>query len=36
MRLLAAPNLFHLAYHFGVNPVATVIKDGKIVHQIDN
>lgn len=30
--LLDAPNLLHLAYHFGVNPVAAVIKGGRVVH----
>lgn len=30
--LLDAPNLLHLAYHYGVNPVTTVIKRGEIVH----
>jgi imidazolonepropionase len=29
--VLAAPNLFHLAYHYGVNPVAAVVKDGRLV-----
>jgi imidazolonepropionase len=33
--LLDAPNLLHLAYHYGVNPVRTVIKKGKIVHSVD-
>lgn len=31
--LLDAPNLLHLAYHYGVNPVRTVVKDGRIVVQ---
>lgn len=31
--LLDAPNLFHLAYHFGVNPVAAVVKAGRVVHR---
>lgn len=31
--LLAAPNLLHLAYHLGVNPVAAVVKDGVLVHR---
>jgi imidazolonepropionase len=31
--LLDAPNLLHLAYHYGVNPVAAVIKDGVVVHD---
>jgi imidazolonepropionase len=30
--LLAAPNLLHLVYHFGINPVAAVIKGGRQVH----
>jgi imidazolonepropionase len=29
--LLDAPNLFNLAYHFGVNPVAAVVKNGRMV-----
>ncbi len=29
--LLDAPNLDHLGYHFGVNPVRTVVKAGRIV-----
>ncbi len=29
--LLAAPNLLHLAYHYGINPVARVIKGGRVV-----
>ena len=31
--VLEAPNPFHLAYHFGINPVGTVIKRGQIVHR---
>jgi len=31
--LLDAPNLLHLAYHYGVNPVAAVVKDGEVVHR---
>ncbi len=31
--LLDAPNLLHLAYHYGVNPVAAVVKDGRVVHR---
>jgi imidazolonepropionase len=31
--LLAAPNLLHLAYHYGVNPVAAVVKDGRVAHR---
>ncbi|HEX5759167.1 MAG TPA: imidazolonepropionase [Thermoanaerobaculia bacterium] len=30
--LLDGPNLLHLAYHFGVNPVAAVVKDGCVVY----
>lgn len=29
--LLDAPNVLHLAYHFGVNPVAAVVKRGEVV-----
>lgn len=28
--LLDAPNVLHLAYHYGVNPVAAVVKDGRV------
>jgi imidazolonepropionase len=31
--LLAEPDLLHLAYHFGVNPVAAVVKGGRVVHR---
>lgn len=31
--LLDAPNLLHLAYHFGINPVAAVVKAGRVVRQ---
>ncbi len=31
--VLDAPNLLHLAYHYGVNPVRTVIKNGAVVHR---
>jgi imidazolonepropionase len=31
--LLEAPNLLHLAYHFGVNPVAAVVKGGRVAHR---
>jgi imidazolonepropionase len=34
--VLAAPNLLHLAYHYGVNLVSAVIKSGKLVHQVSN
>lgn len=30
--LLDAPNLLHLAYHYGINPVRTVVKAGRVVH----
>ncbi|HVR99259.1 MAG TPA: imidazolonepropionase [Thermoanaerobaculia bacterium] len=29
--LLDAPNLLHLAYHYGINPVAAVVKGGTVV-----
>jgi len=29
--LLDAPNLLHLAYHYGINPVAAVVKGGRVV-----
>lgn len=32
--VLDAPNLFHLAYHYGVNPVRVVVKGGVPVHSI--
>jgi imidazolonepropionase len=31
--LLNAPNHLHLAYHYGINPVAAVIKSGRVVHR---
>ncbi len=31
--LLAEPSLLHLAYHYGVNPVAAVVKEGAVVHR---
>ncbi|HEX2164207.1 MAG TPA: imidazolonepropionase [Thermoanaerobaculia bacterium] len=31
--LLDAPNLLHLAYHYGVNPVAAVVKEGRVAHR---
>jgi imidazolonepropionase len=31
--VLEAPNLLHLAYHFGINPVAAVIKGGAVAHR---
>jgi len=34
--LLDAPNLMHLAYHYGVNPVRSVIKSGREVFRRGN
>ncbi|HEV8577974.1 MAG TPA: imidazolonepropionase [Thermoanaerobaculia bacterium] len=31
--LLDAPNLLHLVYHYGINPVAAVVKRGQVVHR---
>ncbi|HXU44135.1 MAG TPA: amidohydrolase family protein, partial [Thermoanaerobaculia bacterium] len=31
--LLDAPNLLHLAYHYGINPVAAVVRDGRTVYR---
>jgi imidazolonepropionase len=31
--LLQAPNLLHLVYHYGINPVAAVVKDGKVARR---
>ena len=31
--LLDEPSLFHLAYHFGGNPVAAVVKSGRVVRS---
>ena len=31
--LLDSPNLLHLAYHYGVNPVAAVVKNGRVVRS---
>jgi imidazolonepropionase len=31
--LLDAPNVLHLAYHYGINPVAAVVKDGRVVRR---
>lgn len=33
LTLLDAPNLLHLAYHYGINPVAAVVKGGRVVHR---
>jgi imidazolonepropionase len=34
--VLDAPNLMHLAYHYGVNPVRSVLKSGREVYRIGN
>jgi imidazolonepropionase len=34
--ILAAPNLLHLAYHYGVNPVRAVVKAGRLVYRAGN
>lgn len=34
--VLATPNLLHLAYHYGINPVSAVVKNGAVVHQVSN
>ncbi len=34
--LLEAPNLLHLAYHYGVNPVRSVLKGGREVYRAGN
>ncbi|HEY0512426.1 MAG TPA: imidazolonepropionase [Thermoanaerobaculia bacterium] len=31
--LLDAPNLLHLVYHYGINPVAAVVKGGQVVRR---
>ncbi|HEX7184411.1 MAG TPA: imidazolonepropionase [Thermoanaerobaculia bacterium] len=31
--LLDAPNLLHLVYHYGINPVAAVVKEGRVVRR---
>jgi imidazolonepropionase len=33
--ILKEPSYFHLVYHWGVNPVRTVIKDGKVIHRAE-
>jgi len=33
LALLDAPNLLHLAYHYGWNPVAAVVKHGDVVYR---
>jgi imidazolonepropionase len=32
--VLDVPNVFHLVYHFGVNHVAAVVKDGRVAHRV--
>lgn len=32
--LLDTPNLLHVAYHYGVNPVASVVKDGRLARTV--
>jgi imidazolonepropionase len=32
--LLDAPNVLHLVYHYGINPVAAVVKGGEVVHRV--
>jgi len=34
--VLDAPNLLHLAYHYGVNPVRSVVKSGREVYRAGN
>jgi imidazolonepropionase len=34
--ILDAPNLLHLAYHYGVNPVRSVVKGGREVYRAGN
>ena len=31
--LLDAPNLLHLGYHIGINPVRAAVKGGRVVHR---
>jgi len=31
--LLDAPNLLHLAYHYGINPVRAVVKGGGVAYS---
>ncbi len=33
LSLLDAPNLLHLAYHYGVNPIAAVVREGRLVYR---
>jgi imidazolonepropionase len=32
--LLDSPNVLHLVYHYGINPVAVVVKGGEVVHRV--
>jgi imidazolonepropionase len=32
--VLDCPNLLHLAYHYGINPVGAVVKNGQVVHRV--
>lgn len=32
--VLDCPNLLHLVYHYGINPVAAVVKDGQVAHRV--
>jgi imidazolonepropionase len=32
--LLDVPNVLHLVYHYGINPVAAVVKGGEVVHRV--
>jgi imidazolonepropionase len=34
--VLDEPSLFHLAYHYGVNPVRSVVKNGREVRRAGN
>jgi imidazolonepropionase-like amidohydrolase len=31
--LLDAPNVLHLAYHYGIDPVAAVVKGGRVAYR---
>ncbi len=33
LALVDAPNLLHLAYHYGVNPIAAVVRDGRLAYR---
>ena len=34
--VLAEPDLLHLAYHYGVDPVAAVVKAGRVVYRVSH